>query len=79
MGAFVGVFARDADETCCRDDLPLVLEYLLKVDGELERDETGLPWLEASFILLASLGRREVGDAGEAGEIGESTSRLVAI
>jgi hypothetical protein len=54
------------------------LEYLLKVEGELERDDTGLPWVEVSLILLASLGRREVGDAGDAGEMGESTSRLVA-
>jgi hypothetical protein len=74
----VGVLARDADETCCREVLPLVLEYLLKVEGELERDDTGLPWVEVSFILLASLGRREDGDAGDAGEMGESTSRLVA-
>jgi hypothetical protein len=78
VGALVGVLARDADETCCREVLPLVLEYLLKVEGELERDDTGLPWVEVSLILLASLGRREDGDAGDAGEMGESASRLVA-
>lgn len=74
----VGVLARDVDETCCRDDLPLAVEYLLKVEGELERVDTGLSWFEASFILRASRGRREVGEAGEVGEIGESTSCLSA-
>jgi hypothetical protein len=70
----VGVFVREA---CCREVLPLAVEYL-KAEGELERVETGLPRLEASFILLVSLGSREVGDAGEVGDIGESTSCLAA-
>jgi hypothetical protein len=73
----VGVLAPD-DKTCCRDVLPLAVEYLLKVEGELERVDTGLPWPEASFILRANRGRREVGDAGDVGEIGESTSCLSA-
>jgi hypothetical protein len=54
------------------------VEYLLKVEGELERVDTGLPRLEASFILLVSLGSREVGEAGEVGDIGETTSCLAA-
>lgn len=75
----VGVLARVVEETCCRDVLPLDVEYLLKVEGELERVDTGLsPWVEASFILRASRGRREVGEAGDVGEIGESTSCLAA-
>ena len=68
----VGVLVREA---CCREVLPLVVEYL-KVEGELERVDTGLPRVEASFILLASIGSREVGDTGEVGEMGESTSCL---
>ena len=71
----VGVFVR---ETCCREFLPLAVEYLLKVEGELERVDTGLPRLEASLIRLVSLGSREVGETGEVGEIGESTSCLEA-
>lgn len=35
----VGVFAR---ETCCRELLPLVVDCL-KVEGELERVDSGLP------------------------------------
>lgn len=73
----VGVRAREADETCCRDVLPLALEYL-KAEGELERLDTGLPWLGLSFTLLASLGRRENADAGEVGDIGEPGSRGAA-
>ena len=71
----VGVFVREA---CCREVLPLAVEYLLKVEGELERVDTGLPRLEASLIRLVSLGSREVGEAGEVGDIGVSTSCLVA-
>ncbi len=50
----------------------------MKVEGELERVDTGLPRLEASFILLVSLGSREVGEAGHVGDIGETTSCLAA-
>lgn len=71
----VGVLARD--ETCCRDDLPLALEYL-NVEGELDRLDTGLPWLELSVTLLANLGRREVADAGDVGDMGELVSFLTA-
>jgi hypothetical protein len=74
-GLLVGVRAPDADETCCRDVLPLAVEYL-KVEGEFERVDAGLPWLEALLILLVSLGRREVGDAGEVGCFGGSMSSL---
>jgi hypothetical protein len=73
----VGVLAREADETCCREVLPLALEYL-KAEGELERLDTGLPWLGVSFTLLANLGRREDADAGDVGDIGEPASRLAA-
>jgi hypothetical protein len=76
-GFLVGVRAREADETCCREVLPLVV-VCLKVEGELERVDTGLAWLEASCTLRASLGSREVGEAGDVGDIGGSTSCLVA-
>jgi hypothetical protein len=76
-GIRVGVFAREVDEVCWREVLPLAVEYL-KAEGELERVDTGLAWFDALFILLLSLGRREVGDAGDVGDIGESTSRLAA-
>lgn len=68
----VEVFVRgEASEPCCLDVLPLDVERLPKAEGELDRVDAGLPWLEASFILLVSIGRREVGEVGEVGEIGE--------
>jgi hypothetical protein len=76
-GFLVGVLAREAEETCCREVLPLVV-LCLKGEGELDRVDTGLAWLEASCILRVGLGRREVGEAGDVGDIGESTSCLVA-
>lgn len=45
----------------------------LKVEGELERVEAGLPWLEGLLTFLASLGRREVDDVVDVGDMEEST------
>lgn len=72
----VGVLARGAEDACCRELLPLALECL-NVEGEFDRVDTGLPWLEVSPILLTNRGSREVCDAGETGGIGDSVSCLV--
>lgn len=65
-------------ETFCREDLPLAVGDL-KAEGELERVETGLAASDVSFAFLASLGRREVEDAGDEGDIGEPVSSLSSL